>query len=623
MSSYLLRRLTPFFIFSIAVELGFMSLQLYQNAANVDFSFLALVKTAGVLLLTTAVSFLFVMQPYVFYLLVLPRHKQNSRMDKIITTTAFFVFAVSSFCEEAASQIFWEEFSSSFNFIVVDYILFTHQVLSNLEHAYPVIKILLGILIAAIAFTLLAYHWLFTTIEAPKFSRRLFQSIIYGLICILAYLNTNVAQIEITPDSYNNEIAKEGTYSLFSSLHKNEIDYNKFYLTQPREKNLKILQKIFTGKNITFTEPKKDITRQISSFRPEKRANVIIVIMRGISAAYLEKDRADYMPNLQKLASQSLYFPNAYATGNNSSRAIEAIDLSLPPLPGLPMLSLPGGKNLHGLGAIFKSKGYDNKWIYGSYGMLDRMDEFLADGDFQIMDRSRWNRGEITYADLLSASDEDLYRKTICEADKSTEADKPFFSLLLTSSNRYPYAVPEYFTAAPENTTRRQKAVRYTDYAIGRFMEEARTKPWFDNTVFIFVSDRASKKSVSSSASLENNRIPLLIYAPKFVKAQSLTHPISQIDIAPTLLGLLDFSYESRFFGNDALSANYTPRIFFSRWQKIGSQSNNIKISLVPGKNYTYLPDSANNDIVQKHLDETIAFYQQASERCKNPEEQP
>lgn len=620
MNSYLLRRLAPFFVFSVLVEFGFMALQLYQNAANVDFSFLTMVKTGGVLLLTTSVSFLFVMQPYVFYLLILPRRRQNSRLDKIITTTAFFVFAFSTLCEEAASQIFWEEFASSFNFIVVDYIIFTHQVLSNLEHAYPVIKILLGILTAAVVFTLLAYRWLFTAIEAPKFNRRLFQSVIYGLVCILAYLNINVAQIEIAPDSYNNEIAKEGTYSLFSSLHKNEIDYDKFYLTQPREKNLEILQNIFAGKNVTFTEPKKDITRQINSFRPEKRANVIIVIMRGISAAYLEKSHAGYMPNLQKLAEQSLYFPNAYATGRNSARAIEAIDFSLPPLPGLPILSLPGGKNLHGLGGIFKSKGYDNKWIYGSYGMLDRMDGFLADGDFKIMDRSRWRKGEITYADLLSVSDEDLYRKTIAEADKSAAADKPFFSLLMTSSNRYPYAVPDTFADFPANATRRQKAVRYADYALGRFIEEARSKPWFDNTVFVFVSDRAVKKNRTAEVSPESYRIPLLVYGPKFVRPQTVRTPVSQIDVAPTLLGLLDFSYESRFYGSDALSPGYTPRIFYSRWQKIDCQSRGVAISLSPGKGYAVTPAKTRKSIAEKHLAETIAFYQQASEKSQTQE---
>lgn len=117
------------------------------------------------------------------------------------------------------------------------------------------------------------------------------------------------------------------------------------------------------------------------------------------------------------------------------------------------------------------------------------------------MDRSRWHKGEITYADLLSVSDEDLYRKTIAEADKSAAGDKPFFSLLMTSSNRYPYAVPDTFADFPANATRRQKAVRYADYALGRFIEEARSKPWFDNTVFVFVSDRAVKKNRTAEVS--------------------------------------------------------------------------------------------------------------------------
>lgn len=342
--------------------------------------------------------------------------------------------------------------------------------------------------------------------------------------------------------------------------------------------------------------------------------------MRGISAAYLEKSHAGYMPNLQKLAEQSLYFPNAYATGRNSARAIEAIDFSLPPLPGLPILSLPGSKKLHGLGGIFKSKGYDNKWIYGSYGMLDRMDGFLADGDFKIMDRSRWRKGEITYADLLSVSDEDLYRKTIAEADKSAAGDKPFFSLLMTSSNRYPYAVPDTFADFPANATRRQKAVRYADYALGRFIEEARSKPWFDNTVFVFVSDRAVKKNRTAEVSPESYRIPLLIYGPKFVRPQTVRTPVSQIDVAPTLLGLLDFSYESRFYGSDALSPGYTPRIFYSRWQKIGCQSRGVAVSLSPGKGYTVTPAKIRKNIAEKHLAETIAFYQQASEKSQTQE---
>ena len=459
MNSYLLRRLLPFFIFNIGIELCFMLLQVVQNATNFDFSFLAIVKTLGVLLLTSSVSFLFVMQAYVFYLLILPHDKQNSRLDKIITTATFFVFAVSALCKGAVSQIFWEEFSSSFNYIVIDYIIFTHQVLGNLEHAYPIAKILIAIFVTAIIFTILAYRWLFTEIKAPAFGRRLFQSIIYGMVCILAYININVADMEISPNSFNDEIAKEGAFSLFNSLHKNEIEYDKFYMTNSQTDNLQILQKIFGSKNITFINPKKNITRQISSFKPEKRANVMLVIMRGISSEHLNAKHKGYIPNLQKLSTQSLYFPNTYATTPSTFGALEAIDLSLPPLPGLSLFGLPNNQQPHGLGAIFKSKGYDTKWIYASYGVLDQTDKFLAEGDFEILDRSKWQKGDISYADLLSASDEDLYNKALSEADKSFASDKPFFSLLLTSSNRYPYSLPDSFTGFPETANRRQKAV--------------------------------------------------------------------------------------------------------------------------------------------------------------------
>ena len=420
--------------------------------------------------------------------------------------------------------------------------------------------------------------------------------------------------MEISPNSFNDEIAKEGTFSLFNSLHKNEIEYEKFYLTNSKADNLKVLQNIFGGKNITFINPKKNITRQISSFKPEKRANVVLVIMRGISSEHLNTKHKGYIPNLQKLSTQSLYFPNTYATTQSTFGALEAIDLSLPPLPGLSLFGLPNNQQPHGLGAIFKSKGYDTKWIYASYGVLDQTDKFLAKGDFEILDRSKWQKGDISYADLLSASDEDLYNKALSEADKSFAADKPFFSLLLTSSNRYPYSLPKNFTDFPENANHRQKAIIYSDYAIGQFMEKAKDKPWFDNTIFVFVADRASRKSRLPDATLETYKIPLLIYAPKLVKARQINTEISQIDVAPTILGLLNFNYESSFYGADALTQNYISRLFFSRWQKIGYKSNNVEIRLIPGKEYSVTPQTTTAKKAQKYLDEAIAFYQQAAQ---------
>ena len=111
-----------------------------------------------------------------------------------------------------------------------------------------------------------------------------------------------------------------------------------------------------------------------------------------------------------------------------------------------------------------------------------------------------------------------------------------------------------------------------------------------------------------------------MVYGPKFVRPQTVRTPVSQIDVAPTLLGLLDFSYESRFYGSDALSPGYTPRIFYSRWQKIGCQSLGVAVSLSPGKGYAVTPAKTRKSIAEKHLAETIAFYQQASEKSQTQE---
>lgn len=598
-----------------------MIFQMVQNRANIDFSFFPLTKTMGVLLLTTMVSFLFVMLPYVFYLLVLPRNKQNSRLDKTVTVFAFFFFTISMLCEEIASQMFLEEFSSAFNFIAIDYFIYTNEVLKNIEQAYPIIWVLAGILISGIIITVLASKYLFTKLEAPVFAKRLFQSIIYIFVCVLAYLNIDVAKIEINHNSYNDEIAREGTYSLFNSFHKNDVDYEKFYISHNKEKNLEILQRNLNTSNVTFTEPKKDISRQISSFRPEKRANVIIIMMRNLKSKYLEEPYLDLTPNLNKLIKQSLYFKNVYATGGRTVRGVEAITLSLPPVAGLSVIRSHNNDKLYNLGSIFKSKGYDNKWIYGGYGFFDNMDEYFGNNGFEVIDRGVWNKGDIRYANIWGASDEDIFRKTISEADKSFAKDKPFFTMAMTLSNHHPYTFPKNKIETSSGNSKKHNAIKYADFALGEFIGEVQNKPWFNNTLFVFVADRASGSTRSSKASLEDYRVPFIIYAPNFVKAEQIDTPVSMIDVSPTVLGLLDFNYESRFYGQDILKDSYKSRIFIGGYQKLGYSQDGVGIILFPAKQYSVVQKNAPAGIVAENLDEAIAYYQQASDWAENLKE--
>ncbi|WP_164704615.1 LTA synthase family protein, partial [Pseudomonas viridiflava] len=102
----------------------------------------------------------------------------------------------------------------------------------------------------------------------------------------------------------------------------------------------------------------------------------------------------------------------------------------------------------------------------------------------------------------------------------------------------------------------------YTDYAIGQFLLAARQKPWFDDTIFIFVADHTAGSAGKEDLPVVNYQIPLFIYAPKVVQPKDDNQLASQIDLAPTVLGLLDMRYESTFFGRDLqLAPTLPPRV--------------------------------------------------------------
>lgn len=620
MNSYLVRRLMPFYIFAVAVEFIFKFGLACYTYKELDLSLLAVIKTIGILSLTTSVAFLFMMIPYVLYLLFLPKTKVGGRFDRIFTLFAFSLFVFLNYFEEFSSLVFWNEFQSAFNFIAVDYLVYTNEVIANIAQSYPLAWILTG-LTAISAITIYACRRIIMpNIAAPGFLLRLFHVAIYGLVCLLAFRNVDMSNLEINQNRFNNELSKQGTYSLFSAFFKNELDYKEFYPSQNDAENLLLLQQKFSGNNITFIEPKKNIARQISSFRSEKRANVIIVLMESMSSKFLDENRMDWQnkitPNLSRLSREGLFFSNAYAAGTRSVRGMEALNLAMPPLPGMSVVRRPNNEKLHSLGMIFKEKGYDNKWIYGGYGYFDNMNYFMGNNGFQIVDRTAWDKKEITFANAWGAADEDTFNKIIKEADKSYAQDKPFLTFALTISNHRPYTYPDNRIDLPSKISGREGGVKYADYAIGKFIEDAKQKPWFDNTIFVFIADHTAGAAGSAEIELEDHHIPFIIYAPKFVKAQRIDMPVSQIDAVPTILGLLDFNYESRFYGQDALSPDYESRFFVSNYQKVGYVKNGTTVILKPIRQYSVYPqDAANAD---KLLKEAIAFYQTADDWNNN-----
>ncbi|MGC4074575.1 MAG: sulfatase-like hydrolase/transferase [Nibricoccus sp.] len=114
----------------------------------------------------------------------------------------------------------------------------------------------------------------------------------------------------------------------------------------------------------------------------------------------------------------------------------------------------------------------------------------------------------------------------------------------MTTSNHRPFTYPDGRIDLPSKISGRAGAVKYTDYAIGKFLREAENKPWFKNTVFVIVADHCASVAGKAELAVKNYHIPLVIYAPGGQIAPGRVEDLtSQVDYAPTLLGLLNWSY--------------------------------------------------------------------------------
>ena len=192
------------------------------------------------------------------------------------------------------------------------------------------------------------------------------------------------------------------------------------------------------------------------------------------------------------------------------------------------------------------------------------------------------------------------------------------FRLVMTTSNHRPYTYPEGRIDIPSKTGRKG-GVKYADYAIGRFMAEARHEPWFKDTIFVIVADHCASSAGKTGIPVKKYEIPLLVHAPQHIKPGTVDHLMSQIDVAPTILGLLNQSYDSDFLGRDIFKADGTaPRAFISTYQKLGYLTEDRLLVLEPQQQVRqYRLDRASGEtaavaVDPKLLNDMLAYYQGA-----------
>ncbi|EIQ00779.1 phosphoglycerol transferase family protein, alkaline phosphatase superfamily [Opitutaceae bacterium TAV1] len=636
---------TLVFLLFIAVAFLTRTALLFKAARQVDWNgSLAGAFLTG--LVFDAGAGLFVAAPFALVAGALPARVFSWRGARWTRAVAHGVLAVvlgALLFGAVAEWFFWDEFGVRFNFIAVDYLVYTQEVIGNIRESYPMPVILSGLVLASgvltwlLARTGLVALWL----DAPAAPARRRWLVTAGWIGATALAATALdsRRLPAFENAYNGELARNGLWSLFAAFRNNELDYARFYATLPDDEAFGILHRELArdGSTPVGTPEARDTLRFVSGSGsgPEQRPNVIQITVESLSASFLGavNPKSTLTPNLDALIPKSLYFENFYATGNRTDRGMEALTLSLPPTPGRSLVKRPANAGLFTLGSVFRSRGYDTAFIYSGYGYFDNMNAFFGGNGYRIIDRASVDKRDITFANAWGACDEDLLRWTLREADAGADAGQPFHYFVMTTSNHRPFTYPEGRIDLPPKVSKRAGAVKYTDHAIGEFIRAASGRPWFRNTVFVIVADHCASSAGKTELPVQNYHIPLIIYAPGGQIAPGrVSRLASQIDYAPTLLGRLGWSYATRFFGRDVLRdedgglAGHTNsadrgggRALVGNYQKLGFYEPGQLTVLSPRRGvHQYAFDPATALLVPENpdtrrRDEAIAYYQAAS----------
>ncbi len=574
----------------------------------------------------------FISLKIIFFAAILFTDKYRKSIRLALFSLTIFLFVLLIIQNAVSEFFFWNEFGVRYNFIAVDYLVYTNAVIGNIMESYPVVPLFAAVGILAFAATFILIKKSKTYLDyLPDFSSKLkiigVQTLLFGSALLILPIITSQQN---SSNVFANELQSNGLQKFYKAFTNSELDYFEFYETLPENE----LAQFEATVNVNYNNN----TNTITSEGTEIKKNVVLITVESLSEEFMKHygNQNNITPFLDQLAEESLFFTNLYATGNRTVRGLEAVTLCLPPTPGESVVKRKDNKNKFTTGSVFQSKGYTTKFLYGGDAYFDNMQDFFGGNGYDVIDKSDLKTNEISFSNIWGVCDEDMAKKAIQVMNEEAKTGKPFFNHWMTVSNHRPFTYPEGKISISGTAKSREGGVMYTDYALKQFFEMAKKQTWFKNTVFVIIADHCASSSGKTELPMDKYRIPAFIYAPGFIEPQKIDKLVSQIDLMPTVLGILSFKYESKFFGKDVLKTNYIPRAFIATYQDLGYIKDNVLTIISPqkklkqfdliqqknetlGTKYSIIYEEKPKTKIDIQLkNETIAVYQTASYILKN-----
>jgi len=491
------------------------------------------------------------------WLAILPGQWYRARWHRILFTVVLGGAWALFFFSLIAEFYFFDEFKSRFNTVAVDYLLYPHEVFVNIWDAYPVGWVVAACALTASMVMLLQNHFLQRSLAQVAQERRFWPPLVAMISCAVLYLSITPGETRFAGERLLSEIAKNGPYSFSTAALTRDLDFAAFYKTEPRSEAFARARSILSEPGVEFVDHDEGLQRRVSGNLDRPRLNVVLLLEESFGSEFwgvLGSSFPGLTPEMDKLAAESgMLFTNLYASGNRTVRGLEGVLASFPPLPGDSIVVRPLSHNVETMARVLKRDGYSTLFLYGGRGLFDGMRSFaLNNGYDRFIERRHFSAP--TFTTVWGVCDEDLYARSIDECRALAATGKPFFATVLSVSNHKPYTYPRGRIAENPDERKRNNAVKYSDYALGRFFDAARREKFYTNTIFVVVADHGARVYGSQNIPIHSYEIPMLVAGPAVVNRPTRISRLGcSLDVAPTILGLIGRPYESLFFGRDLL----------------------------------------------------------------------
>ena len=291
-----------------------------------------------------------------------------------------------------------------------------------------------------------------------------------------------------------------------------------------------------------------------------QKKNVVIIVLESFGKEYINtfNSKAHYTPFLDSLIKQSYYCKQSYANGLRSTQGIVAITSGIPALMNDPlMFSAYQSNRIDGLAKLLQNEGYSTSFFHGANPGSMEFERFSKLTGFQkYYDKDDY--GDRDFDGQWGIWDEPFFQYS---AQKLNEEKGPFLALLFSLTSHHPYNVPEAFESKYPNEKPIFRSVRYTDFALEKFFETAKTMPWYENSLFVILADHIGKSFQPEFKTKQGMfKIPILLFDPNGDLNGMVNQVAQQTDIMPTILDYLNYDKPFVAFGKsmlDTLSTHY------------------------------------------------------------------